>query len=203
EEVADVARAEHAADVVHRPLGAGGLEPVGMADDPARHEAAVAAAEDAQTLGIDEVAPAQGLVETGHHVLVVAAAPVADHATGEFLAIAMAPAWVREDDHVAGSGVNLELVEEAVPVLRVRTAVDVQEGWVPLSRLVAERPHDPAIELDSAALVAEALRPGQCRLRFPLAIQIGELALAAPVGGADVDLGGRGRVGCGEGDRPA
>src|SRR5215208_5213889 len=62
EEPPDVARAVEGDEVVERALGARRPEPIRVADDPRRHEAAVRAAEDAEPLRIDEVEPAQRLV---------------------------------------------------------------------------------------------------------------------------------------------
>src|SRR5436309_13125759 len=51
EAVPDIAGAEHRVLAVHRAPGAGGLEAVGVPDDPAREEPAVAPAEDAEAVG--------------------------------------------------------------------------------------------------------------------------------------------------------
>src|SRR6185369_11340711 len=97
-------------------LRAGGLEALRVADGPAREKSAVAAAEHAEPLGIDERIAGERLVERGHHVRVVAPTPVADDRLRESLAVALAAPRVRVDHGVARSGVHLELVEEVVAV---------------------------------------------------------------------------------------
>src|SRR5881296_2961007 len=87
EEVADVACAEHARDIVDGPFGARRFEAVGVADSPAGHIPAVAPAQHAESAWIDEVEAPQCLVKAGHDVLVVAAPPVANHRAREILAV--------------------------------------------------------------------------------------------------------------------
>ena len=70
------------------------LKRLRVADDPAGHEAAVAAAQHAEALRIDEIAAPERLVQARPSVGVVAAAPVADHGAGELLAVALAAARV-------------------------------------------------------------------------------------------------------------
>ena len=60
----DVARAHRGEEVVHRALGARGLEAVRVPDDPRRHVAAVRAAEHARALGVEEVEALERLVQT-------------------------------------------------------------------------------------------------------------------------------------------
>ena len=120
-------------------LRARGPEAVGVADDPAGQVAPVAPPHHAEALGIEEVEPAERLVEPRHHVGVVPAAPVADDRARERLAVAPAAARVQVHDGVPRAGVDLELVEEAVAVLGGRATVDVEEGRVAPARL-AGRP---------------------------------------------------------------
>src|SRR5438034_9012940 len=89
--------------VVHRALGAGGLEAPRVTDDPARHEPAVASAQDAEPRGIDEVEAPERLVEAGHDVGVVAPAPVAHHGARERLAVALTSPRIRVAHVIARS----------------------------------------------------------------------------------------------------
>src|SRR5215468_4681122 len=75
EAMADVAGAEHRVLAVHRALRARRLEAPRVADDPAREKSAVAAAEHAETIRIEERIARERLVERRHDVGIVAAAP--------------------------------------------------------------------------------------------------------------------------------
>src|SRR5687768_2501233 len=75
DEVTDVARAVLRDEAVDRTLRARGAEPVGMADDPGGHVAAVGSAYHAEALRVAEVEAAKRLVDDGHQVLVVHRAP--------------------------------------------------------------------------------------------------------------------------------
>ena len=146
---AEVARSPHRHPLVDGALGDGRLEPVGVPDDPRREVPAVGAAHHAQPLRVAEFEPAKRLVEHGHDVLVVDAPPAgafghraADRAP-PLLAVARGPARVRVQHDVAGARIHLELVEEPVPVLRERAAVDVQEHGIRRAGLEPCRTDDP------------------------------------------------------------
>ena len=52
-------------------LGSGGMEPVGMSDDPVCHESAVGAACDTEMFRIDHRVPFQDFIREIHQVLIV------------------------------------------------------------------------------------------------------------------------------------
>src|SRR5262245_66277256 len=122
--MADVAGAEHRVLAVHRALRACRLEAPCVADGPARKKSAVAAAEHAETIRIEERIACERLVERRHDVGIVAAAPVANYRLGEGLAVSLAASRVRVADGGAGAGLHLELGEEVVHVHAARAAVD-------------------------------------------------------------------------------
>src|SRR5204863_1015025 len=107
---ADVARPEVSRDVVDCRLGACGLEAIGVADDPARHEPAVADSNHAESLAVDGRKAADRLVEAGHEIRKVAASPVADRSAAERFAVALAPARMPADQRVASNRRDLPLV---------------------------------------------------------------------------------------------
>ena len=61
-------------------------------------------------------------------------------------AVALAATWIGVDHGVSCSGVHLEFVKEIMPILRVGSAVDMQQSWIALPWLIAVWLHDPAIE---------------------------------------------------------
>src|SRR5438876_3937125 len=122
---ADIARPERADVVADAPLRDRGLEALGVADDPVGHEPAVAAAGHVEPLRVDPT-EAERVIDAGHEVLVVLAAPVADAGSDEPIAVGMAPAGVHEEHPVATTGEQLELVEEGVAVRAVRAAMDLE-----------------------------------------------------------------------------
>ncbi len=97
-----------------------------MAQGPAGHEAAVAAAADADAPLVDLGQSGQVGGE-GLHVLPIEVAVVAHDGPGPLLPVAVGPPWVPADHHIAEAGRHLELVEEAVAVERHRAAVDVNQ----------------------------------------------------------------------------
>src|SRR5262249_31687529 len=194
EAMADVAGAEHRVLAVHRALRARRLEAPRVADGPAREKSAVAAAEHAETIRIEERIARERLVERRHYVGIVAAAPVADHRLGEGLAVSLAASRVRVDDGVAGAGVHLELVEEVVPVHRVRAAVDVEQSRIAPAVDESGGPHHPHVQLEAGAGEAESLGRRKGHRLGPRAVQLGQPALGAAVGAAREDFGWRHRA---------
>jgi hypothetical protein len=57
------------------------------------------------------------------------------------------PRGVAEYDDEAGGGLHLELVEEVLAVLGVRTAVHVEQHRIALGLVEVDRPHDPGVDL--------------------------------------------------------
>ena len=102
----DVGRAVHAPQVDAGSPGHGSAETGGMADGPGGHVTAVAVAVDAQTVGI-HVAPLADLVQCGHQVAVVLAAPVAQHGVDELLPVGGRAARIDRQGQKAGAGENL------------------------------------------------------------------------------------------------
>src|SRR5580765_7601935 len=108
-----------------------------MADDPRRHVAAVGAAHHTQPSRVDEVELLHGGRDARHHVLIVDGSPTGPDPAGRaadrpspIFRIARRTAWIAVHDRVSGTRVDLELVEEPVPVLLARPAVDVQHGRI-------------------------------------------------------------------------
>src|SRR6185503_3695554 len=115
----------------------------------------------------------------------VLAAPVADAGLGELLAVRVAPARVRIEDRVAAANEHLELVEEAVPVRAVRSAVHLEDEWPLLRRVEAARLEEPALDLPSVgADELHALRLHDVAVRDQGTVQVSDLAhLAAELAG--------------------
>jgi hypothetical protein len=101
------------------------FEPLGVPDDPVRHVAAVAAASDAQPIGV-HIRPLDHEVGRRHQILVVQVAPAAGNLGAELLAVPLAPPRIGVQHVVPLRGEHLKLVEERVPIERVRTAVNLQ-----------------------------------------------------------------------------
>src|ERR1051326_1099362 len=104
-----------------------GLEASGLRYDPVGHESAVAAAGNVEMIAIDVGVGGEYVIDAGHQVLVIAAAPVVDASVGEFLAVAGAAARIDREHGVAASGVELRLWIEGVPELAMRAAVDGED----------------------------------------------------------------------------
>src|SRR6266516_3561612 len=115
---ADVARPEGRDVVADAPLRRRGAEARGVADDPVRHEPAVASAGHIEPLLVDPVR-LQRVIDAGHEVFVISATPIADARGRELLAVRVAPARIRVEDAVAAAGEHLELMKEAVAVRRM------------------------------------------------------------------------------------
>ena len=67
------------------------------------------------------------MIDAGHEVEVVLAAPVADASAEEAITVGVAPARVRVEHRIPAAGEDLELVEEGVAVRAVRAAVDLKD----------------------------------------------------------------------------
>src|SRR5262249_54351217 len=86
--------------------GDGGFEFVGLGDGPLGHVSAVGPAADAETGRIGD-ATIHEIVHSPHHILEVAAAPIAAIAFDEFLAVAHGTANIGIEDGVAARGEEL------------------------------------------------------------------------------------------------
>ena len=146
EDAAHVAGAVGGRPVAEVPLADGGGEAGGVADDVVGHEAAVAAAGDAEAAPVDK-AEADGGVQKGHQVVVGAAVPGAFFV---FLPVAhRAPGVAPDDGHPPGR----QVVELKPPVERVEAlgaAVDVEDGGVGFPFFVPGGFQDPAVDLHLA-----------------------------------------------------
>ena len=105
-------------------LGRGGGEPVGVADDPVGHKAAIAAPGDAQPFLIDLGILFQHTVRKGHQVVVINGA-VFSPQVGKLVAPAVSAPWVGKEHKPALAGPILHLVVEHLAVDRFRAAVDI------------------------------------------------------------------------------
>ena len=65
-----------------------------LRDHPVGHVAAVAAARDEEAVAVEVRVSRERVVDAGHQVLVIAAAPIVDAAIGELLAVARAAARI-------------------------------------------------------------------------------------------------------------
>src|SRR5216117_773801 len=184
---ADVARPERRDVVADAPLRRRGAEARGVPDDPFRHEPAVASTRHVEPLLVDPVR-LERVIDAGHEVLVIFAAPIADARGREPLAVRMAAARIGIEDAVAAAGEHLEFMEEAVAVRRMRAAVDLEDERPFLRGVEAARLHEPALDHPAIrALELDAL--GGCDVTSPqqLAVEIGEAAKApAELAGRDV-----------------
>src|SRR5437870_7948758 len=123
----DVARPPEGPPARDGPVGDRGLEPVGLGDDPIRHESAVRAPGDREPLPVDERVFRGGEVQALHEILVVPFAVVPSD-VGERLRVTVASARIQEEDGIALRREDLEFMDVAVPEGRLRAPVDVQDG---------------------------------------------------------------------------
>src|SRR3989441_3462063 len=94
------------------------------------------------------------MVDAGHEVLVVVAAPITDTRGDEPPAVRVRAPWVREEHRISAPGKDLELVEERMSIRGVWPAVDLEHQRPALRRVEATRLQDPAFDLP-------AIRPGE------------------------------------------
>src|SRR5438067_7795832 len=171
---ADVGRAEGRDVVADAALRRRGAEAVGVANDPVRHETAVAAAGDVYAPGVDP-AHLLDVVDGGHQVLVVLTAPVADARLREPLAVGMTAARIGVEHGVTAPREHLELVEKAVAVRAVRTAVDLEHQRPLLRRLEPARLEQPALDLPAVrAGELDALGSDDAARAQQLAVHVGD-----------------------------
>src|ERR1043166_5769536 len=142
---ADVAGAERADVVADAALRRRGLETIGVPDDPVGHESAVAATGHVEPVAVDPAEP-EGVIDTGHEVLVILATPVADAGAKERVAVRVTAARVQVQHRVAAPGQQLELVEERVAVRAMRPTVDLEHERPTLRRIEATWLEEPALD---------------------------------------------------------
>src|SRR5258708_3090416 len=90
----------------HARAGDRGLEAGGLGDGPFAHVAAIGPAADAEAIGVGNSFGDQ-VVDAGHDVLIICAAPVAAIAFDEFFAVADGAANIRIENSVAASDEKL------------------------------------------------------------------------------------------------
>jgi hypothetical protein len=163
--------------------------------------AAVAAAHDADTPGVDVASPPDER-ERGPHVLPVLAAPRAADRLAEVAAVSLAAPRIREEDGVSGCREALELVEEGVPVLGVRPAVDLEDRGRSARGRHAGRAQFPHLDLRAVGGLDPMLDRG-CEMSRgdEPGVRVGQRRDADRrcCDVADGDLVGRGHVADGEG----
>jgi len=126
---ADIAGSIHRGQVGNTAVSDGGPEAIGMPHEPVCHEAAIAATSDAQTLLID-ITPGDQRVHAGHDVQRVLLAPDPTHGKREFASIAATAARIGVEHHVALARLELHFVEEAIAVVGMRSAVNLQDQGI-------------------------------------------------------------------------
>ena len=198
---ADVGGAVHAVEVDAGRADDGGLEAGGVADDPACHEAAVAVAVDAQPVRVDVGALAE-VVDGGHDVEVVLAAPVLLHGDGEVGAVGGGAAGVDQQHEVAGGSDDLLEGLEGVIEGAVGAAVNVDDEGVAGCGVEARREEKAALDVHAAAGDGELLDARGGVLPEVVDVLAGELGDAAACDVDAVEVAGGGGGGS-EGDGAA
>src|SRR5205085_4003788 len=121
------------------------FEAIRVADDPVGHEAAVAAAGDAQPVAVYPRILRQNHVDAAHDVCVIFATPLAHDAILDLLAVAGRAARVGEEDRPAARRVYLELLIPVDAILPCGAAVNAEDHRILLAFLPAERLHEKAV----------------------------------------------------------
>src|SRR6202043_3173403 len=117
---------------------------VAVADDPVGHEAAVAAAHHAETLFIDITFLYNG-VYTGQDVVGVFFGPLAAHRQGEVASIADAAARVGVEYNIAIGRQRVHFMDKTVAILRIWSAVNLDDQGVFARRVEVGRLEYPAV----------------------------------------------------------
>ncbi len=178
EMVADVARAVHRLKVETRGATDGCGEAVALADGPGSHVPAVAVAPDAGTSRVG-VRPLQHMIQHGHEVEVIFAAPIAKHPQGELAAVRRRAARVREDDEEAVGGQELLPGVEGPAVVAVGPAVDVEHNRIPQGGVEIGREEQPSLDGQASPLHDEPLPASGRRLAQEGRVEVGQEALFA------------------------
>ena len=156
EVVTDVRESVEAQPVRDRALRRAGTEPVGVSNDPVRHEPAVTAARFAYTVRIDRGIAAQDLVRKVHEVLIIRLA-VVSHDVRKGVSPAVRALRVAEEHKVAHACPKLHLMIEHRAVNRLRSAVNVEHRGIFLARIVVLRLEHPAVDLPAFAFRRDRL----------------------------------------------
>ena len=157
--VADVSGVGKRHPVGDAPLGGCTGEPVGVADDPVGHKAAVAAAGNSHAGGVDGRVFGDDRIGELHQVVVVIGAIGASQFSEGF-APAVASPGIHKEDKVSHAGPSLHLMEEDGAKGSLGTAVDVDNRRVLLTGVITVGRDDPALQGDAVVLKEAGLRGG-------------------------------------------
>ena len=125
-------------------------EPIGLANHPARKDAAAAAARDVHPRRLD-VAPGDDRVDAGHQVVIVGPGVVVIDPVAEGAAVPGAAARVDKQHHEIIGGKVLKHPVERDVVHRERSAMDFKDQRILLRRIERRRLDDPALDLGVGA----------------------------------------------------
>ncbi len=152
-----------------------------VADGPQRQKAAVATAGDAHARLI-HIRLRGNVIRPGHHVRIVAIAPVFLDGPAMRFAIAVPTARVTEMHHVILSRQQVKFVHEDVPVLQPGATMDFQHRCVRLRRIEPRRRHYPALHIVTVdALDPYALHIAQIDFIQPVAVDARQLLPLFPI----------------------
>lgn len=204
-EAPGVAFAEERRQVVHAALGDGGVEAVGLADDPRGEVAGVGSAREDLSVGVGP-GQAGGGVGGGEDVGGGAGAPVLEVGGFEGAAVSARAAGVGVDDREAAGGQHLKLVPHgglAGTPHGHGTAVHLDEEGSSLAVGEGGRTDHPGVDGVAGRAGAGGLGDGHLQLAVggeaapgePGGVVRGEALLAAGVDGAGEELVGVGRIG--------
>src|SRR5207244_6325325 len=142
-----VASAVVADEIGNAPQRHGRFKSRGMADDPVRHEATVAAPGDAEPVLVDPWITCENRIDAIHDIDVGFSSPLQLHAAIEFLTISVRAARLCEEHSPAMGRIDLEFMEEIEAVHSGRTAMNAENHWICLAGLPAGRLHQESIDV--------------------------------------------------------
>ena len=132
--------------VGNAPHGTGSLEPLGVADDPVGHVAAIGPAAHAQPIRVHVRITAKHLIGEVHQILVIDGAPPT-YQIEVILPPTVAAVGICIEHEPTAGGQQLHLMVVLGTVGRLGAAVNVQYAGILLPRLVSGGADDPAIHL--------------------------------------------------------
>ena len=197
EDGADIARPLFGQHVVDGALRADGFEFFAVAaGQPRGHVAAIATAEHADSIGIAEGKLCESTVQYGKNVLDVSVAPARAGSHGVLatknclaprLLASAGAARIAHEHHKASRCLHLCFVKERFAVLRVWSAVHVEQHGVFFLRVEVLRLHDPRVDLGRTADVRRSARHREVlpRLWGDLTNRVGAEAADAALGAVD------------------
>src|SRR6266516_2034725 len=141
---ADIAGAKEGEAVDDTAISDRCFKAVRVADQPACHKAAVAAANYTHTLLVNVALLQQGF-HTGHDVQRIFLGPGASHGQREVASVADAATWIGVEHNIACCDKHLHFMHEAVTVLRVWAAMNFYDQWVFLPWIKVPRLENPAV----------------------------------------------------------